>query len=528
MQLTGITRSNGVNTTLSWDNAGRLTRIKDGGIIDIQYTYDAAGQITRTDMNVPLDPADSITSRRGSNSLTYDAASQVSSTGYRYDNRGRQIVSPGHTYTWDAASRLTKIDGVTLEYNGLGNLITRSDASGTTHYYYNHAMEYTPIMAEKNDVTGKFLRYYVYTPDGLLLYMIDPQDGNRVSFYHFDRTGSTLALTDTSGRVTDAYAYKPYGRLLAHQGETSQPFTFVGQFGVRQEGSSGDLYHMRARYYDSDTARFLSRDTLPPMLAAPQQLNPYQYATQNPVMFTDPVGLLKLDPSKASKIGNGLVTGGKGDAKGQANAATKGMDKQLSWWKAALFAVAAQVPGSEELLNLTAHKYRPPQGVPEYLGGGVTRDVIAAPATLAKFLSLVSQDLYTIYLGKKGTYAKLLTRDDPDFWKNLFILATLKGIEVTAQAIEEGWTKIGEYGVYGYKKAFGFARDVGEQYGEDLVTVVAGTRKEQAELTNRLYASKNPINKAGIAIGGLYFDYYKAAQQKSMDVVHWVSGWFGK
>lgn len=77
---------------------------------------------------------------------------------------------------------------------------------------------------------------------------------------------------------------------------------------------------MRTRYYDADTTRFLSRDTLPAMLAAPQGLNPYQYATQNPVMFTDPVGLLKLDPSKASKIGSGLVNGGKSSAKGQANA----------------------------------------------------------------------------------------------------------------------------------------------------------------------------------------------------------------
>ena len=37
-----------------------------------------------------------------------------------------------------------------------------------------------------------------------------------------------------------------------------RPFTFVGKWGVRQEGASGALYQMRARYYDATTARFLS------------------------------------------------------------------------------------------------------------------------------------------------------------------------------------------------------------------------------------------------------------------------------
>ena len=66
-----------------------------------------------------------------------------------------------------------------------------------------------------------------------------------------------MALTDSNGKVTDAYAYSPYGRLLHHEGENEQPFTFVGQFGVTQ---ICDLYYMRARYYDPKTARFISRD----------------------------------------------------------------------------------------------------------------------------------------------------------------------------------------------------------------------------------------------------------------------------
>lgn len=97
--------------------------------------------------------------------------------------------------------------------------------------------------------------------------MIDVENGDKVYYYHFDHVGGALFLTNASGAVSDAYAYSPYGRLLAHQGASEQPFTFVGQWSVRQEGESGRLYHMRARYYDAETGSFLSRDPVWPALS---------------------------------------------------------------------------------------------------------------------------------------------------------------------------------------------------------------------------------------------------------------------
>ena len=147
----------------------------------------------------------------------------------------------------------------------------------------------------------QFLRYYVWTPGGSLLYMIDAANSNKVYFYHFDRTGSTLALTDSSGIVTDKYAYDPYGELLSHQGTSMQPFTFVGQWGVRQEGTGGVLYHMRARYYDAITQRFISRELLWPLLSDPRRINRYQYTANNPVRKLDPNGLYELDDEEFAR-----------------------------------------------------------------------------------------------------------------------------------------------------------------------------------------------------------------------------------
>ncbi len=60
---------------------------------------------------------------------------------------------------------------------------------------------------------------------------------------------------------------------------------------MRQEGSSGSLYHTRARYYDATTARFISKEPIWPVPAKPIELNPYQYAHLNPVTFVDVTGL---------------------------------------------------------------------------------------------------------------------------------------------------------------------------------------------------------------------------------------------
>lgn len=271
-KLTGITRSNGVHTTYTYDDAARLTRIQEGSLTDLKYTYNAAGEPTQVVRTQPLgsatitygydtvgrliaadygnenrldyvyDASGNLIGRTGktlfgdaksTDEFHHDAASQVAGPDHAYDLRGRLVSAKEHTYTWDGASRLVGVDNVALTYNGLDDLRTRTEGGQTIHDYYNYALGRNPVVAEKDETTGGFLRYYVWTPRGSLLYMIDAANGDEVRFYHFDRTGSTLALTDASGAVTDAYAYTPYGKLLQHKGTNQQPFTFVARWGVR-------------------------------------------------------------------------------------------------------------------------------------------------------------------------------------------------------------------------------------------------------------------------------------------------------
>ena len=331
LQLVGLVRSNGVEGRFTWDGAGRLTHIHEGPLADSQYTYNAGGELTQEVKTLPLgggmityeydgagrltaadyssgdrldygyDAAGNLLERTGEASsgrtgradkFTYDAASQVRTPGYAYDQRGRLVAAPEHTFDWDVASRLVGLDDVELDYNGFGELFSRSERGQTTHYYYNYAIALAPIVAERAAATNQFLRYYVWTPSGELLYMIDAADGHQVGFYHFDRAGSTVAITDASGTVTDAYAYAPYGRILRHDGNGDQPFTFLGRWGVRQESQGGTLYHIRARYYDAVAARFISRDPVWPRIGDPREINPYQYGLCDPIGHLDRTGLV--------------------------------------------------------------------------------------------------------------------------------------------------------------------------------------------------------------------------------------------
>jgi RHS repeat-associated protein len=299
LNLVGISRSNGVETRFTWDVSGNLVGIQDGDFTDLQYQLNENEHVTGYTGDMPINPMDLLTD--STLELSYDAASQISSPGYAYDAQGRMARSPEHTFKWDDASRLIAIDDEQLTYNGFNALTSSTKDGQQIAFDYNYAIETTPIVAERKP-EGEPLRYYVWTPDGQLLYMIDARQGNQVYFYHFDHLGSTLALTDQAGKLTDAYAYSPYGQLLAHQGENDQPFTFIGEWGVRQADARGTLFYMRSRYYDALTGRFISRDPAWPDLLHPLYLSPYTYTGGSPTYTSDPSGLQVSAPYEVVTI----------------------------------------------------------------------------------------------------------------------------------------------------------------------------------------------------------------------------------
>jgi RHS repeat-associated protein len=67
---------------------------------------------------------------------------------------------------------------------------------------------------------------------------------------------------------------------------TSQPFLFTGE----PYDDETNLLYLRSRYDDPAIGRFLQRDRMGGLLAAPLSLNRYIYVSNNPASLTDPSG----------------------------------------------------------------------------------------------------------------------------------------------------------------------------------------------------------------------------------------------
>ena len=188
---------------------------------------------------------------------------------YTYDNEGQLANAGGTGLTFDYNHRLAAIGSDTqFSYDGRGNRLSATRAGVTTRYIYD---PWGNLMAEadSNGVTHK----YIYGK-GLLAVATS----SARYCYHFNGTGSTVALTDMTQAVVNSYAYEPFGQILGQQETIPQPFKFVGQYGVMAEPNG--LYYMRARYYDPSVGRFISED---PLGFGGGDVNLYAYVRNNPI-----------------------------------------------------------------------------------------------------------------------------------------------------------------------------------------------------------------------------------------------------
>ena len=216
---------------------------------------------------------------------THDVDNRLLTAGdvsFGYDDNGnlttKTLGSNVTNYSWDFNDMLTQVtaNGNTYiyRYDALGNRVAKIENSVEKRYVFDLA---------ETDASGNITAYYVY---GLgLISKITPSDESY--FYHFDGLGSTIAITDSSGNVVNKYSYDEYGKVLNQEEAIPNPFKYVGRFGVMDEGNG--LLYMRARFYDPEVGRFISKD---PIGFAGGDLNLYAYVANDPINFVDPSGLV--------------------------------------------------------------------------------------------------------------------------------------------------------------------------------------------------------------------------------------------
>ncbi len=151
-----------------------------------------------------------------------------------------------------------------------------------TRYVINSQPALSQVLVKEENGIKTF---YVYG-----LGLIGEEKVGEYRAYHFDFRGSTVALSDKTGKVVQRFQYGPYGELV--KGDASQtPFLFNGKFGVMTEGNG--LAYMRARFYSPVVKRFVNMDVLLGNISEGQTLNRFAFVTGQPVNYLDPFGLDK-------------------------------------------------------------------------------------------------------------------------------------------------------------------------------------------------------------------------------------------
>lgn len=135
--------------------------------------------------------------------------------------------------------------------------------------------------------SGKVQKRYIRGND---LVYADKGTDTEKQYYVTDSHGNVVQLTDKSGSVTKTYEYDSVGNEVNPDGKDDNPFRYCGEY---YDKETAEIY-LRARYYQPEVGRFLTRDTYTGEENEPLSLHLYTYCGNDGVNAWDPSGNISL------------------------------------------------------------------------------------------------------------------------------------------------------------------------------------------------------------------------------------------
>ena len=328
-----LTFPNGVFTNYSYDASGRMVFMNTSGVLSNTYTYDKVGNrlsnvseskaVTYTYDDLYRLRFASHTSVEGAQfeNYTYDAIGnrQAHDNGLinnyypgfdpvltnnttagdftYYDVAGESYQTPfsdvadSMEYGYDYEERLVRVKRVfgisstvvEYKYDFFGRRIGRTvtvDGSVTANMEYLYDNEDIVAVYEN----GSLVKEFVHGPG--IDEPLAVKSGGSWYYYHADGLGSVLTLSDSNGqKVGTSFGYDSFGNLV--KGTLDETYTYTG----REWDKDAGLYYYRARFYDPEIGRFISKD---PIGFDGGDVNLYSYVGQNGITRTDPSGLFSF------------------------------------------------------------------------------------------------------------------------------------------------------------------------------------------------------------------------------------------
>jgi len=267
-QGTSASGSNNIAYDASGDPTTISSHDSSGNFDTYTQSFDQAGEVTG---QTPNSGSSGVASIYGYDTLgdqTSDSSGSTTST-YGF-NQIRQMGSfnPGTTTT------------TTYTYNGDGLEASSEPSTATSP---------TQLTWDTNDSLATLLsdgtNDYIYGSNDQPVEQVNVTSSPPASnpqFMTYTNSDSSWLMTNAAGAETAYWRYDAFGNLAF--GTPGSPFGFAGQYQDSSSNPTG-FYDMRARWYDSATGSFTTRDPL-----FNDTVQAYAYADDDPVNSSDPSG----------------------------------------------------------------------------------------------------------------------------------------------------------------------------------------------------------------------------------------------
>jgi RHS repeat-associated protein len=285
------------SSTWIYDSVGNRLRETSSGTISRlqQYTYDANDRLTAETGTQPAqysyDPAGNMLEKR--NGATVLAS-------YQWDSEDRlqsATLNPGASQTHTSYA---------YDPNGIRRASEVDDGSShsRTEYLIDPNQAYAQVLEEWGAATTPAQPFGALEAQALYLHGDDLISQTRLHaeltsthVYHYDGLGTTRALSDETGAITDRYTYTAFGTVDPagtsgnNSHATENPYQYTGE----QLDEELGWYYLRARYMDPGVGRFVGMDPFRGVANDPRSLHKYSYVLASPPNGVDPTGLYTSD-----------------------------------------------------------------------------------------------------------------------------------------------------------------------------------------------------------------------------------------
>lgn len=194
------------------------------------------------------------------------------------DNRLNENVVNHYNALNQLTQTLTKNYKVSFTYDAEG-LRTSKTVNGEKTIFVWDGDQLVLELSEGGKVKNRYIR-------GNDLVYTDKGNNTEKKYYVTDPHGNVVQLTDESGKVVRTYEYDSFGNEVKPDSKDDNPFRYCGEY---YDKETGEIY-LRARYYQPNVGRFLTRDTYTGKEDDLLSLHLYTYCGNDGVNTWDPSG----------------------------------------------------------------------------------------------------------------------------------------------------------------------------------------------------------------------------------------------